>query len=136
MTKSDLKTGMVIKTREGKFGIVMLNTSNGDIIGGMGSFNGSESTWFPLSGHKEDLTAVYNHKDHDIVSVYSYNNNQMAGSTELTGRKLLWEREDNVVQLTEAYEAIINKLKGHVVVGCQIIPFEKVEELYNKIKNN
>lgn len=36
------------------------------------------------------------------------------------------------VDLTDDYEAKINK--DNIEVGCQVIPFEKVEEVYNKMK--
>jgi hypothetical protein len=38
------------------------------------------------------------------------------------------------VQLTNDYTAIIDQENKVVKVGCQTIPFEKVVELYNKIK--
>jgi len=38
------------------------------------------------------------------------------------------------VRLTKDYTAIIDQKNKVVNVGCQTIPFEKVVELYNKIK--
>jgi hypothetical protein len=45
----------------------------------------------------------------------------------------LWERKNKTLQLTEDYEAIIDKNKSIVIVGCQRIPFDTVKELYKLI---
>ena len=40
-----------------------------------------------------------------------------------------------VLQLTDKYDAIINYSERVVEVGCQVIPFDKVKEVREKIKD-
>lgn len=51
--------------------------------------------------------------------------------------KLLTGHEKPVVtvKLTSEYDAIIHKYDKVIKVGCQTIPFSKVEELYSLIKD-
>lgn len=135
MKKSDLKTGMLVETRSGKVGLVMLGTSKGDCI--VGSGNGgdipdSQQTWFPLKFLNEDLTYP-GLLDSDIVKVYEFPTNSEGASFKKDRRSLVWERTDTVIKLTSDYDAIVDTATKSVKVGCQSIPFHKVTELYHLI---
>ncbi len=65
-TKADLKTGMILVSRNGGKSMVLLNTTHGDISSG--------ETWFPLTSLREDLTKLSPPvKDYDIVKIYQPN---------------------------------------------------------------
>ncbi|UXQ88797.1 protein of unknown function DUF5320 [Tenacibaculum phage Larrie] len=92
MYKSDLKTGFVIENRDGKFGLVMKDTSRGDVIAANLEKN-VEKTWCTLSSYNEDLTSKSN-KIFDIVRVFdnlSRQSNNNAASLSDKG-SLIWER--------------------------------------------
>jgi hypothetical protein len=139
MQKSDLKTGMLLKTRGGRVGLVMLGTSKGDVIvgnGNGGDIPDSQQTWCPLKAYKDDLTYDLTYPgvtDSDVVKVYEFSNNIDGASFKTESRNLLWERKDNIFQLTRDYDAIVDAENSIVKVGCQSIPFHKVTELYHLI---
>ena len=88
MTLDDLKTGMIVKTREGKYNIVMRDfIDDGDILAGISYNNVISNTWISFSRYNKDMThsALPNL---DIVSVYS----SSVYSVD-TPKKLLWERK-------------------------------------------
>lgn len=97
--KSDLRTGMIIVTKKGSEGVVMLNTIKGDIIAsdGCNKFN----RWCELDHYKNDLT--YQYCPHsDIVQVWESNRSDsnrdfLVGFDKGT---LLWEREKPKIELT------------------------------------
>ena len=88
MTLDDLKTGMIVKTREGKYNIVMRDfIDDGDILAGISYNNVISNTWISFSRYNKDMThsALPNL---DIVSVYS----SSVYSVDIP-KKLLWERK-------------------------------------------
>lgn len=65
MTKSDLKTGMMVKFRNGNYRMVMKGVEGNDrLVGKLGHFT-------TLDEINEDLSHAYE-KDRDIVKVRSY----------------------------------------------------------------
>lgn len=98
MKKEDLKSGMVVVTRDGNKGIVLLGTTNGDIIGGCGEYHGA--TWKPLDALNDDLTSNYE-GEYDIVKIYNTSGNKNFGTIDLDKLQLIWERpEPKFVELT------------------------------------
>ena len=89
MTLDELKTGMIVKTREGKYNIVMRDFIDcGDILAGLSCDNKISETWTSLSNYNQDMTnSRFPHID--IMSVYS-SYPYSAG----TPTKLLWERKE------------------------------------------
>ena len=89
MTLDDLKTGMIVKTREGKYNIVMRDfIDEGDILAGLSCNNKISETWTSLSNYNQDMThsgVPYL----DIVSVYA----SYPYSAD-TPTRLLWERKE------------------------------------------
>lgn len=87
MTKEDLKSGMIIKTREGLFGTLKLNTANGD---GIGSLEGMEDLlWIPLETINDNLSSLLN-DTLDIIEVYKVtieSNKELINLEDLT---LIW----------------------------------------------
>lgn len=79
-----LKTGMVVENRVGERGIILLNTPDGDVIGGVGD----NKLWGPLDNFNEDLTSSFGLSD--IVKVYKPNSNMNMVSG--TNSELLWSR--------------------------------------------
>jgi hypothetical protein len=133
MKKSDLRTGMLVKTREGNFALVMLNTEYEDCLVSDGGSN--DRTWSMLDNYNEDLQK----SDYvgDIVEVYSSKfSNKDRGSFSTLHRSLIWKRKETVqVKLNSEYTAEVDRSSQTVKVGCQTIEFEKIEELYKAIKN-
>ena len=89
MTLNDLKTGMIVKTREGKYNIVMRDfIDEGDILVGLSRNNKISETWTHLSNYNQDMTSsIFPHID--IMSVYT----SYPYSAD-TPKKLLWKREE------------------------------------------
>ena len=89
MTLDDLKTGMIVKTREGKYNIVMKDfIDEGDIMAGLSCDNKISETWISLSNYNQDMThsgVPYL----DIVSVYA----SYPYSAD-TPKRPLWERKE------------------------------------------
>lgn len=136
MKKSDLKTGMLVVDTAGAFGIVMKDTEQGDAIVGSWDRNNTEPStsafWNPLDSYDEDLKGLYG----NITKVYGFLNNCDACLPKIKHRKLLWERKEYKLELTTEYTAVVDKENKVVRVGCQTIPFEKVEELIKIINND
>jgi hypothetical protein len=65
MKKADLKTGMRVTDRRGNTAIVLIGTSNGDIIS---SLAGDENLWCSIDLIPEDLNDQSD-KDYSIVKV-------------------------------------------------------------------
>ena len=89
MTLDDLKTGMIVKIRNGEYHIIMRDfIDDGDILAGLSCNNKILGTWTSLSNYNQDMThsgVPYL----DIVSVYA----SSAYSVD-TPTKLLWERNE------------------------------------------
>jgi anti-sigma28 factor (negative regulator of flagellin synthesis) len=133
MKKSDLRTGMLVQTREGYFALVMLNTETEDCLVSDGGSN--DRAWCMLDTYNEDLER-FGIPSSDIVAVYSSKrSNQHRGSFSTLHRDRLWKRETVSVKLNSEYTAKVDQSKKTVQVGCQTFEFEKIEELYKAIKN-
>jgi hypothetical protein len=134
MKKSELKSGMLVVRGNNSRAIVMKDTPSGDIItrGITPRWEDDiETTWCPLDVFKEDLTIEYDGDGLDIVEVYGYSSNMDATSLSTRDRTLLWKRDRPVeLRLTSDYVATVDLQNKVVKVGCQVIPFNKVEELY------
>lgn len=87
MTLDDLKTGMIVKTREGKYHIIMRDfIDQGDILAGLSYDNRISNSWINLSKYNQDMT----HSEIpslDIVDVYA----SSVYSAD-TPTRLIWER--------------------------------------------
>jgi hypothetical protein len=87
MTLNDLKTGMIVKTREGKYHIIMRDfIDQGDILAGLSYDNRISNSWINLSKYNQDMT----HSEIpslDIVDVYA----SSVYSAD-TPTRLIWER--------------------------------------------
>lgn len=81
MKKSDLKTGMWVKVRNGAKYQVLLNTSMGNVLC-------AENGWNSLSSYGNDLT-MESYKDLDIITVYDHPYN-----LSLACQKKIWERKE------------------------------------------
>ena len=113
MKRSELKSGMVVKTRGGDLGIVLLGTSNGDIIGGCGKDN---ATWKPLDVMKNNLNG--REECYDIIEVYDSYSNFLFGSLDLNKLNLIWSRpipptyiELTIDEIAERLDIDVNLLK-------------------------
>jgi hypothetical protein len=113
MKKSELKSGMVVKTRGGELGIILLGTSNGDIIGGCGIDN---AIWKPLDGMKDTLEGSEGY--YDIIEVYNSYSNFLFGSLDLNKLDLVWSRpvpptyiELTIDEIAERLDIDVNLLK-------------------------
>ena len=107
MKLDDLKTGMIVKTREGKYGIVMRDfIDEGDILAGLSRNNKISETWTHLSNYNQDMTnSRFPHID--IMSVYT----SYPYSAD-TPKKLLWERKEyKEVTMSEIEEKFGCKVK-------------------------
>lgn len=119
MTKQDLKSGMVVETREGKLYLVVddfLTNDNGFLL---------------LEEYDENLKDVGN-KIFDIVKVYKryndfYENNAGSLKTLLNKDKLtlLWERKE--ITLTDKEKEV---LKALVVLELNYIARDEDDSLY------
>jgi hypothetical protein len=107
MKKEDLRSGMVVVTREGNKGIVLLGTTNGNVIGGCGDpYSGS---WKSFDAITDDLTSRAGGSEYDIVKIYDADSNKNLGTINLDKLQLIWERsEPKFVELT--IEQIAEKL--------------------------
>jgi len=96
MKKSELRSGMMVKTRNGQRAIVMLNTPNGDaIVGGEGNYN--NYTWQYLSSYNEDLTCkIPGCEISDIVKVYRFQSNMKGASFDRPESDVIWERKEPI----------------------------------------
>lgn len=109
MKKSDLKSGMLVETRDGSLAIVMLNTPKGDALVSNHEEIEEEKTWKSLKEHNNDLTSSFD-EDDDIVKVYNFDSNSNGASLSKNCREIIWEREENVPEYT--MEEAIKKM-GH-----------------------
>lgn len=107
MILNDLKTGMIVKTREGKYHIIMRDfIDQGDILAGLSYDNRISNSWINLSKYNQDMT----HSEIpslDIVDVYA----SSVYSAD-TPTKLLWERKEyKEVTMQEIEEKFGGKVK-------------------------
>lgn len=107
MTLDDLKTGMIVKTRNDNYYIIMRDFIDyGDILAGLSCNNVIANTWTSLSSYNQDMTHP-TLPNIDIMSVYA----SSAYSTD-TPTKLLWERKEyKEVTMKEIEEKFGCKIK-------------------------
>lgn len=95
MEKSDLRSGMLIERRDGKIGLVLMDTGQkrgcADVIASNGGCD--DTLWCPLSNFRNDLTNRFSER-FDIIAVYSITSNMHAASFSKERRELLWQRID------------------------------------------
>ncbi len=110
MTKSELKTGMVVRYRNGRLRLVLKDTEHQekDVVVGVDG-------WLSLDEYDEDLTCLF-HSDIDIM--YVYNVDQIASYTYLLNTdklndsyihdfgNLIWDRTE-----TETTEMTIKEIE-------------------------
>lgn len=103
MTKSDLKTGMVVEIRRGKTALVLLDTQNGDVVSG-------PNLWGSLKDYNKNFENKYGDKEYDIVKVYQpQNNNSYYSFEDLT---LIWERDESTeMTMEEVCKALGKQIK-------------------------
>ena len=107
MTLNDLKTGMIVKIRNGEYHIIMRDfIDDGDILAGLSCNNKILGTWTSLSNYNQDMTnSRFPHID--IMSVYD----SYPYSAD-TPKKLLWERKEyKEVTMKEIEEKLGCKVK-------------------------
>ena len=108
MTLNDLKTGMIVTTRNGSSHIVMRDfIDNGDVLAGLSCNDVISNTWTSLSkNYNQDMTnSRFSHLD--IMSVYA----SSVYSAD-TPTRLLWERKEyKEVTMQEIEEKFGCKIK-------------------------
>lgn len=89
MTLDDLKTGMIVKTRDGLSHIVMRGFNNtwGDILAGLSDSKYISNTWSRLSEYTQDMK-IPGLPNLDIMEVYI----TVPYSVDIPD-KLLWKRD-------------------------------------------
>ena len=107
MTLNDLKTGMIVKIRNGEYHIIMRDfIDDGDILAGLSCNNKISDTWTSLSRYNQDMTYP-KLSSLDIVNVYA----SSVYSAD-TPTKLLWERKEyKEVTMQEIEEKFGCKIK-------------------------
>lgn len=118
MTKSDLKTGMIAKTRDGSEHTVFIDTipimcNYCDKIETSFIVNRSKNIWDSLNNYNNDLTHI-EFEDLDIVEIYiplhPYSFQDVEFQREK--RRLIWKREEDIKEVT--MKDIENKF------GCKV----------------
>ena len=89
--KKDLKTGMVVKIKDGRFYKVMLNTSDGDIMV-------STDGYIYFTDINDDLTT--RHLSLSIVEIYKPQDVSKSFSMNLHNLTSIWEREKPIKEVT------------------------------------
>ena len=84
LTKAELRSGMVLEFEDGKLGMVLLKTFNGDVVSG--------ETWFPLDDLHEDFTRTGGAK---VTKIYLPDENRGYLYSGLHNKHLvIWQREE------------------------------------------
>ena len=107
MTLDELKTGMIVETRNGNSYIVMRDFIDyGDVLAGLSCNNIISNTWISLSAYNKDMTHT-TIPNIDIMSVYA----SSVYSVD-TPTKLIWEhKEYKEVTMKEIEEKFGCKVK-------------------------
>lgn len=97
MTKSDLRTGMVVENENGFYGVVLRDTATVDGIKWIGSKRGATyESWEELSDYSEQLTSTTNTK---IAKVYQTSNfSQYLSKKVMNDENIIWDRDDAKIQ--------------------------------------
>ena len=107
MNKSDLKTGMMVVTRDGGEYMVMLNVEYDAKRSAIEPPNVivSKDGWMPLSKYDDDLMAHSAFDNLDIVEVYAPLMTASLWRKKLSDKKdwvCVWKREEPSVEMTVA----------------------------------
>ena len=107
MSLDDLKTGMIVKTRDGKYHIIMKDFFDGeDILAGISDSKDISNTWSRMSWYNQDMTFPGLPKL-DITEVWIGNPFCID-----VPEKLLWQRKEyKEVTLQEVEEKFGCKVK-------------------------
>lgn len=123
MTLNDLKTGMIVKIRNGEYHIIMRDfIDDGDVLAGLSCNNKILGTWTSLSNYNQDMThsgVSYL----DIVSVYA----SYPYSTD-TPTRLLWERK-------EYKEVTMQEIEEKFGCKVKIIEDKAIEQCNRRVNN-
>ena len=107
MTLKDLKTGMIVKTRNDNYYIIMRDFIDyGDILAGLSCNNVIANTWTSLLGYNQDMTHP-KLPNIDIMSVYA----SSAYSVDTPTKLLLERKEYKEVTMQEIEEKFGCKVK-------------------------
>jgi hypothetical protein len=104
MNKSDLRTGMVVKDKDGFVGVVLKNTSTVDGIKWF--FDTDElskiNEWQELDKHyNENLTTKNDYNAETIVAIYQPDNfDDYTTMKAYSENYLIWEREEPIKEVT------------------------------------
>lgn len=103
MKKYDLKSGMILKTRNGRLYLV---------VGSYGNFTfANEREWCSDFQFNDDLTAKYGFSDLDVMCVYKQHTGTLRGMFDVEEHRLVWKREEvKEVSMKEVCEKF----------GCQV----------------
>lgn len=109
MTKSELKTGMIVRYRYGALRVIMRNDAESDYD----AYLVGADRWAELRSINEDLTfndTLFHTHNNDIVAVYEVQQMnymkifcgeyKLDDSFVMNYGRLIWEREDPVVEMT------------------------------------
>ena len=123
MKKSDLKTGMIVETRNGQEYVVFLDICKPQYILKNYSekcrsvlVNSKDREWINFDNYNEDMCLDDNNDSFDIMKVYIPNHpySFMDTSHEKELRKLIWNRE----QTKSEKEFTMKELENHF--GCKV----------------
>lgn len=140
MKLTDLRSGMMVVTRTGRTGIVLLNTDRGDIIASDRA-DYERKTWNSLESYDADLNCIpgdlYSNFTHnDIVEVWNCaNSNCYAVSFDKRDRELIWSRSVVSEVIGDNVIVEINPKQEEVEILDLKFSFADIEKLYNKIKD-
>lgn len=123
MKLNDLKTGMIVTTRNGNSYIVMRDfIDDGDVLAGLSCSNIISVTWTSLSNYNQDMT--YSGFPYlDIVSVYA----SYPYSAD-TPTRLLWERN-------EYQEVTMKEIEEKFGCKVKIIDDKEIEQCNRRVNN-
>jgi hypothetical protein len=115
MKKSDLKTGMLVQTRDGKWRITMLNTRSGDFLYGYTGEGTLGLSYFDDNlkrtlgdNAKFDVIKVLNTYGSDVIK--GLNDNNMTDI--IRNYTVLWEEESSKIK---EVRDLINKLQTQLI---------------------
>lgn len=115
MKKSELKSGMLVFTREGKRALVLKDAPYGDCLVGNGNETNGNQTWLPLNSYNEDLMySQANQNIVDIIEVWGYSNNMLGANLTTRDRELLWKREEVKKEVELTLEEIAAKFNINI----------------------
>ena len=95
MKKGDLKSGMIVKLRNGKYYMVLENSYLGDedIAIQCDGVNDGRLDWWNMKTITEDLLDTMGANQYDVIAVYQPTHFDL-GAIMFSERKLLWKRSE------------------------------------------